>query len=40
MAETGPDKKPRGRFTVLFILLAISALVYVSFVYKIVKYGP
>ena len=40
MAETEPEKKPSGKLLTLFILLGIAALMYVSFVYKVVKFGP
>jgi hypothetical protein len=40
MAQSEENKKPRSMNLPLFILLGISALMYVSFVYKIVKFGP
>jgi len=40
MANTENNKKPVGRIAFMLILFSISALIYVSFVYKIVKFGP
>jgi len=40
MADIENKKKLGGRIAVLLILLSISALMYVSFVYKIIKFGP
>ena len=40
MAQPEQDKKPRNLTLPLVILLGISALMYVSFVYKIIKFGP
>ncbi len=40
MAQSEEDKKPRSMTLTLVILLSISALMYVSFVYKVIKFGP
>ncbi len=40
MAQTDPDKRSRRMTWTLVVLLGIAALMYVSFVYKIVKFGP
>ncbi len=40
MAQPEENKKPRGMTLALAILLGISALMYVSIIYKIVKFGP
>ena len=34
------NKKPPNLIWPLVILLGISALMYVSFVYKVIKFGP
>ncbi len=39
MAQPEENKKPRNLTLPFVILLGISALMYVSFVYKIVKFG-
>jgi hypothetical protein len=40
MAQPEQNKKPRNLTWPLVILLGISALMYVSFVYKVIKFGP
>jgi hypothetical protein len=40
MAQPEEKKNPRGMTLTFVILMGISALMYVSFVYKIVKFGP
>jgi hypothetical protein len=40
MAQTDQDKKSRRMNLTLFVLLGIAALLYVSFVYKIIHFGP
>ena len=40
MAQPEKNKKPRNLTLPLVVLLSISALMYVSFVYKIIKFGP
>ena len=40
MAQPEENKKPRSMILPLVVLLGISALMYVSFVYKIIKFGP
>jgi hypothetical protein len=40
MAQTDENKKSRRMTWTLVFLLGISALMYVSFAYKIVKFGP
>jgi hypothetical protein len=40
MAQPEHNKKPRNLTLPLVILLGISALMYVSFVYKVIKFGP
>ncbi|MGO9275246.1 MAG: hypothetical protein ACLQOO_34265 [Terriglobia bacterium] len=40
MAQTDENKKSRNMTYTLVFLLGIAALMYVSFAYKIVKFGP
>jgi heme/copper-type cytochrome/quinol oxidase subunit 2 len=40
MAQSEDNKKSRRMTLTFVILMGISALVYVSFVYKIIKFGP
>ena len=40
MADIEQKKKTGGRIAVLLILLSVSALIYVSIMYKIIKFGP
>ena len=40
MAQPEENKKPRSLTLPFVILLGISALMYVSFVYKVIKFGP
>ncbi len=40
MVQTDPDKKSRSMTWTLVVLLGIAALLYVSIMYKIVKFGP
>ena len=40
MAQTDQNKKSRSMTWTLVVLLGIAALLYGSFAYKIVKFGP